>query len=348
MTADMMKPKTLTHIRNMVAILIMALIAAIYAIPMSAQEFKVEGFKDLPNDISAFINPVRDLNDEDCALLKVVAPADFVFSTPLGIVKREDKTGEIWLYLPRGSRKITLKHAEWGVLRDYVFPSRLESHKTYEMTLNYPRVLPSGAPHGELSAVTIRDTLVVTRIDTLVVRPQKQKIPMEFDYTAAIGVGGKAPYTYCTLMAALMKRHGGYLRISFNGGSPESVEATCDRHGLVDGRERLYSGKTRRDVYMIGGGAIHRISGKIALFEGLGYADNTLDWQLAPSEGGGYVRNSYFSHKGLTVEAGIHYRFNRVIITASVMTLKGTEWFGAVGIGLRIGKDDIRKILTLQ
>ncbi|MDE7347331.1 MAG: hypothetical protein K2N48_11425 [Muribaculaceae bacterium] len=342
----MMKPKTLSHIKNMVGVLITVVAAAISAIPMSAQEFKVENFRYLPNDISAFINPVRDLNDEDCALLKVVAPTDFVFSTPLGIVKREDKTGEIWLYLPAGSRKITLKHAEWGVLRDYVFPSRLESHKTYEMTLNYPRVLPQELTYEPPSAVTIRDTLVVTRIDTLVVRPPRQKIPLEFDYTAAIGVGGKAPYTYCTLMAAFMKRHGGYLRVSFNGGTPESVEATCDRHGLVDGRERFYSGATRRNVYMVGGGAIHRLSGKIAIFEGLGYADNTLDWHLAPSEGGGYVRNSYFSHKGLTVEAGIHYRFKRVILTASVMTLKGTEWFGSVGIGIRIGKDDIRKILT--
>lgn len=313
-----------------------------------AREFQVASFRTLPNDVSAFINPVRDLNDEDCALLKVVAPADFVFSTPLGIVKRIDKTGEIWLYLPRGSKKITFKHAEWGVLRDYEFPSKLESHKTYEISLRYPQTLPPGQPFEAPTAVTIRDTLVVTRVDTLVVRPEKLKVPLEFDFTAAIGVGGKAPYTYCTLMAALMKRHGGYISISFNGGSPKSVEASCDRHGLVDGRERFYSGTTHRNVFMIGAGAIHRISGKIAVFEGLGYACNTLDWQLAPSEGGGYIRNSYFSNKGITVEAGIHYKFKRLIITASAMTLRGTEWFGAVGIGFRIGKDDIRKITTLQ
>lgn len=328
--------------------MLLAITATLFPTISLAREFQVASFRELPNDVSAFINPVRDLNEEDCALLKMVAPADFVFSTPLGIVKRIDKTGEIWLYLPRGSKKITLKHAEWGVLRDYEFPCRLESHKTYEISLQYPQIPPPVQSYEAPTAVTIRDTLVVTRIDTLVVRPEKPKIPLEFDYTAAFGVGGKAAYTYCSLMAALMKRHGGYIRISFNGGTPESVEASCDRHGLVDGRERFYSGATRRDVYMVGAGAIHRISGNISVFEGLGYADNTLDWQLAPSEGGGYVRNSYFSNKGLTVEAGIHYRFKRLIITASVMTLKGTEWFGTIGIGLRIGKNDVRKIMNLQ
>lgn len=327
---------------------LMILLAALFPAIATARDFSVASFRDLPNDISAFINPVRDLNDEDCALLKVVGPSDFAFSTPLGIVKREDKSSEIWLYLPRGSRKITLKHAEWGILRDYEFPARLESHKTYEMTLNYPRTHSPGLPSDQAVAVTIRDTLVVTRIDTLVVRPEKPKIPLELDYTAAAGLGGNAPYAYCSLMAALMKRHGGYLRISFNGASPKPVEASCDRHGLVDGRERFYSGATRRNVYMVGVGAIHMVSGRVSVFEGLGYADNTLDWELAPSEGGGYVRNSYFSHKGLTVEAGIHYRFRRLILTASVMTLKGTEWFGSVGIGLRIGKDDIRKIISLK
>ena len=70
-----------------------------------AQRFRWSLFKMLPNDVSAFINPVRDLNDEDCALVKVIASEDFAFSTPLGIVKRIDKTGEIWLYLPRGSKE---------------------------------------------------------------------------------------------------------------------------------------------------------------------------------------------------------------------------------------------------
>ena len=65
-----------------------------------AQEFAVRRFRPLPNDITAFMNPVRDLNGEACALIKVVGAADFTFSTPLGIIKRQQEVGEIWLYVP--------------------------------------------------------------------------------------------------------------------------------------------------------------------------------------------------------------------------------------------------------
>lgn len=314
------------------------LIAVIFPSKATAREFSVAAFRELPNDVSAFINPVRDLNDEDCALLKVVAPSDFVFSTPLGIVKRIDKTGEIWLYLPQGSRKITFKHAEWGVLRDYEFPNKLESHKTYEITLNYPQKLPPGQSFGSPAAVTIRDTLVVTRVDTLLVKPIKTKTPLELDILAGFGFGGRASYTFGSITLALMKRHGAFFRFSSNGISPKPVKASCDRHGLIDGSERFYSGAARRSVIMISAGGIHRISRRIAVFEGLGYADNKLDWQLAPSEGGGYVRNSYFSRKGITAEAGILLKFGKIGVSASVMTVKGTEWFGSIGIGYRFGK----------
>lgn len=38
-------------------------------VPGWAQEFKVASFRLLPNDITAWVNPVRDLNDEACALV---------------------------------------------------------------------------------------------------------------------------------------------------------------------------------------------------------------------------------------------------------------------------------------
>ncbi|MDE5849895.1 MAG: hypothetical protein K2H38_07115 [Muribaculaceae bacterium] len=326
--------------------MMMLILALTVFLPGSAmaQEYSVASFRELPNDVSAFINPVRDLNDEDCALMKVVAPADFVFSTPLGIVKRIDKTGEIWLYMPRGSRKMTLKHAAWGVLRDYEFPTRLESHKTYEVTLKYPRTYNGASADG--NPITIRDTLTVTKVDTLVVtkvdtlmmQPTRPKIPLEFDILAGIGIGGRAPFTFASLTLVLMKRHGGFIRISSHPSPTDDPIATCDRHGLIDGQQRFYSGTISKNVFMISGGPIHRITDKWTIFEGLGYADNRLDWQLAPSEGGGYVRNSYFSHKGLTAEAGAQFRWNRIVFSASVITLKGTEWFGSIGVGFRFGK----------
>lgn len=331
-----MKPIYITTVIMRLLTLFMSLSSAA---GVWSQQFSVLSFRNLPNDVSAFINPVRDLNGEDCALLKVVAPADFVFSTPLGIVKRIDKTGEIWLYLPRGSKKITVKHAEWGVLRDYEFPSKLENHKTYEITLKSPQ--PETPPRSDAENVvtTIRDTLVVTRVDTIVMRPVKPKIPLETDLLLGAGIGGKAPFFYGTFMAAVMKRHGAFIHISTDGTLPGHVEGTCDRNGLINGQERFYSGNIRRSLSIGCAGLIHRVSSQIAVFEGLGYGITELDWQLAPSEGGGYVRNSHFSNKGLTAEVGVLLKYRRIAVSSSVITLRGTDWFGSVGVGIRLGKN---------
>ena len=65
-----------------------------FCVTMHAQQFSVGSFRLLPNDITAYIAPVKDLNNEACALIKVVGDADFVFSTPLEIVQRKEEVGK--------------------------------------------------------------------------------------------------------------------------------------------------------------------------------------------------------------------------------------------------------------
>lgn len=130
--------------------------------------FTVESFRQLPTDVTAFIDAVRDLNGEACALVKVVAPADFAFSSPLGIVKRRDEVGEIWLFLPKGTKMLTIKHPRWGVLRNYSLGVKLESRMTYEMRIRVPqpRILEK------------HDTIVYTQtvVDTVTVAPIKRVV----------------------------------------------------------------------------------------------------------------------------------------------------------------------------
>ena len=305
----------------------------------AAQRFKVESFRVLPNDVSAFINPVRDLNDEDCGLVKVMASDDFVFSTPLGIVKRVDKTGEIWLYLPKGTKMLTIKHAEWGVLRDYALPSRIDSHITYELRIDEPR-RPEAMAAVAIDTVvtTVRDTLVVTRVDTLVVEPVRLKIAFEFDALLTAGYGGRSKTVTGGLMLVAMKRHGGFVHVSTDFGHTGATVGECDREGEIDGVMKFYSGRTRHSSLMVNAGAVHRLSSRVAIFEGVGYGANAIAWELAPSEGGGYVRNSYYTDSGVSFEAGAMLTFGRVKIMASATSLKGKEWYGSVGIGIRIGK----------
>ena len=334
MKGNKMRHKPLTLLMAIAANLLLA----IFSEPLLAQEFSVGGFRDLPNDISAFINPVKDLNDEGCALVKVIAVSpDFAFSTPLGIVKRIDKTGETWLYLPRGSKKITIKHACWGVLRDYLFPTKLESHKTYELVIKEPLQNMMVADSKPI-VTTIRDTLVVTKIDTLIVKSEKPPVPLESDILATAGYGGKASYFNWGVLATIMKRHGAFIHVSTDFGTTGHIVATCSKTGLIDVAQRYYSGITRRKSFMATVGAIHRAGSRIAIFEGLGYSSNALAWQLAKSEGGDFVKNSFFSHSGLTAEAGIMIRFNRMAVSASVLTIKGSEWFASIGVGIRLSK----------
>ncbi len=303
-----------------------------------AQRFSVSSFRQLPNDVSAFINPVRDLNDEDCGLVKVMASDDFAFSTPLGIVKRVDKVGEIWLYLPRGSKKITIKHPELGVLRDYVFPERIDSHMTYELRIDEPAKAVEAAASVPV-VTTVTDTLVLTRVDTLIVRPAKKYIPLKFNALATLSVGGKSNEVLGGVMLMALRRVGGFVHVSTDFGSIGTVDGVCGRNGeMADGTTPFYSGRTRHSAFMINGGVAQRLGDRVAIFEGAGYASDAVAWQLAPSEGGGYLRNSYYSTRGISFELGALVTFRRVAVSASVSTIKGSQWFGSVGIGITLGK----------
>lgn len=110
--------------------------------PLTAkgQSITVSSFRLLESDLTAIMSGSSevDQNGETAALIKVVTnQTGFVFDVGvLGIVKVKQTPGEILLYLPFGSKKITIKHPQLGVLRDYYFNMPLESGRTYEMVLN--------------------------------------------------------------------------------------------------------------------------------------------------------------------------------------------------------------------
>lgn len=302
-----------------------------------AQKFSVSGFRMLPNDVTAFIDPVKDLNDEDCALIKVLAGPDFAFSTPLGIIRRVDNTGEIWLYIPRNSKKITLKHPQWGVLRDYRFPVKIDSHITYELKIDEPLSIPLMA-EAMPQITTLRDTVVITHTDTLVIKPVRKTYPLTLTAVAGAVYGGTAGTFAPGVFVAAMKRHGAFVHLMSDFGRVGTTSGACDREGMIDGRIPYYSGRKRHSFLMVNAGAAHRISNFFTIFEGLGYGTGTVAWQLADSEGGGYVRNDHYSCKGLSMEAGIMVNIRKFRIMTSVATIKGSQWYGSVGIGITIGK----------
>ncbi len=108
-----------------------------------AQNISVASFERRDNDMDARVNyPVKDQNGDVCALIKVeTTQTGFVFEGgSLGIMKTERKTGEYWVYLPWGSKRITIKHDQLGILRDYTFPESIEKATVYLMKLTTGKV----------------------------------------------------------------------------------------------------------------------------------------------------------------------------------------------------------------
>ena len=108
---------------------------------LSAQQSKISvaSFNRMETDITARVTaPKKDQNGEICALIRIVTNVKDLMFEPdaLGITARENKTGEIWIYVPRGARRISILHDELGILRNYFYPDIIEKGNVYEMTLN--------------------------------------------------------------------------------------------------------------------------------------------------------------------------------------------------------------------
>ncbi len=104
-----------------------------------SQSISVGSFKLLDSDLTANTAGTmeQDQNGEVAALIKVVTTqTGFSFDCgAMGVVKTLQKPSEIWVYVPRGVKKMTIAHPQLGLLRDYYFPISIEAARTYEMVL---------------------------------------------------------------------------------------------------------------------------------------------------------------------------------------------------------------------
>ena len=115
-------------------------LSALLAVSLNAQNIKVLKFERLEKDMTANTHGTQklDQNGEKAALIKIQAPErGFTFDGgSLGIVASEEHDGEIWLYVPRRSKKLTIRHKDYGVLREYYYPVTVDGARTYEMYLD--------------------------------------------------------------------------------------------------------------------------------------------------------------------------------------------------------------------
>jgi len=127
----------------MVKKLLFALSLILFSETLICQHINVSSFRKLENDMSARVEaPKRDQNGDICAIIKVVTTqTGFAWEGDgLGIVSTESKVGEFWLYVPYGSKRLTIKHPQLGVLRDYLYTLPIDRATVYELVLITGRV----------------------------------------------------------------------------------------------------------------------------------------------------------------------------------------------------------------
>ena len=110
----------------------------LFAAVSSAQKLTVESFKLAGSDLTAQTQPRKDLNDRNCALIKVGIGLQGVQFEGGIMGNVENNTGEYWVYMPQGNRQLKVKHANYApvmvTFADYGV-EKLESNRTYELII---------------------------------------------------------------------------------------------------------------------------------------------------------------------------------------------------------------------
>ena len=151
-----------------------------FVLTAHTQQIAVKSFRQLENDLDARAHyPKEDKNGEKAAIIKIVTnETGFEFDAgTIGIVASVQKTGEIWLYVPRGSKAVTIKHPKFTLLRNYAYPQSIGAGDVYEMVLATGRLI-----------TTIEETVIETQ--WLIINTD----PAEADVYINDQPAGKTPY----------------------------------------------------------------------------------------------------------------------------------------------------------
>lgn len=117
-------------------ILLLSVLALISITPSRAQDIQVTKFERNVTSLIASMDPVYDISGEACAVIRFYVREDgFEIEPNLGVLKREDRTGEIRMWVPMGTKRLTIRHAGSMPLTGYEIPVVLEPKVTYDATV---------------------------------------------------------------------------------------------------------------------------------------------------------------------------------------------------------------------
>ena len=183
-----------------------------------AQKLKVESFKLASNDITAQSHPRKDLNNLNCALVKVGIALDGVKFDGSIMGEPVQKLGEYWVYMPKGVAMLQVLHKNYTPLMvnfyDYDV-GKVESGMTYILTLSKPSGSTEPADAGgNFYALTVTPKNAVVTIDG-----NQQTVSTDGEYSAMLPYGS---HTYKVEAGGYISKSGSFT-ISNSDMTPISV-----------------------------------------------------------------------------------------------------------------------------
>lgn len=129
----------------------------LFSISVCSQELHVKSFGIAESDLSAQIQSRKDLNDKNCALVKVGIGLQGVQFDGNVVGQVVNNVGEYWVYMPQGSRMLKVKHPYYPPIivtfANYSM-EKLESNRTYELMLT----VSGGIQSSQTQTLTIKYT----------------------------------------------------------------------------------------------------------------------------------------------------------------------------------------------
>ena len=171
-----------------------------------AQELTVKSFKMAEGDLTAQTQPRKDLNDRNCALIKVGIALDGVKFDGSIMGEPIQKLGEYWVYMPKGVSMLQVLHRNYTPLMvnfyDYGV-GKVESGMTYILTL----LKPSGSTEpvdagGNFYALTVNPKNAVVTIDG-----NQQTVSTDGAYSAMLPYGS---HTYKVEAGGYISKSGSF------------------------------------------------------------------------------------------------------------------------------------------
>ena len=117
--------------------LMILLLMIVAAGQLRAQDIQISRFERNYTSLIASVNPVYDNTGEACAVLRFyVREKDFIVEPNLGMMKQEVLPGEIRIWVPKGTKRLTVRKQDWMPLTGYEIPVVIEPKVTYDVELS--------------------------------------------------------------------------------------------------------------------------------------------------------------------------------------------------------------------